>query len=478
MRHRLTNLLRHSVVYGVASLVSRIASVLLLPVLSRELGPNGYGRIETLVALTALLVPLLRAGVATAFFRFAFERTLAPDPAEVVRTSFWFSAAGAVGGGLLGALAAPLIARALLDAPGQAGLVRAAFLVLFGQILYEQMTALYRIEERSTAYAVAGLANLAITVAATLLLVLVAGLGATGALLGNAAGTLAVLAVLVWLRRSELRFGYDRDLVRRMNAFGLPLLPTGLALWVIDFSDRLLLGQIADQRAVGIYAVGVKIASAMILVQLAFRTAWPAFAYSIEDDAEARRAFALVLVYIAFVGSWVSVALGVLAPWLVRWLATEPFQPAERVVAPLAFSAALLTAYTMLQIGAARSNRTERFWLIALAGAAVNIVGNLALIPRFGVAGAASATVAAYAVLAGAMAWWSQRIYPVPHQWRRVATATGTGVVLCVAGRAADLPLAGAIAIAAAYPLVLVPLRFYLASERRYLVSLAARMRR
>ena len=53
----------------------------------------------------------------------------------------------------------------------------------------------------------------------------------------------------------------------------------------------------------------------------AFRTAWPAFAYSIDDDREARRTYAFVLTYLVALASWAALGLGLLAPWLVQLLA-------------------------------------------------------------------------------------------------------------------------------------------------------------
>jgi hypothetical protein len=80
--------------------------------------------------------------------------------------------------------------------------------------------------------------------------------------------------------------------------------------------------------------------------------------------------------------------------------------------------------------------------------------------------GAAAALLAAYAVLFVAMAWRGQRIYPVPYQWRRVATALGAAATLVIAGRALDVPLAAALALAAAYPVALLALGFYSPGER------------
>jgi hypothetical protein len=76
------------------------------------------------------------------------------------------------------------------------------------------------------------------------------------------------------------------------------------------------------------------------------------------------------------------------------------------------------------------------------------------------------ATVAAYVVMFAGMAWWSQRIYPAPYQWRRVATAVAAGIALAAAGKLADAGLPLAIALTAMYPLVLVPLGFLLPVER------------
>jgi hypothetical protein len=67
------------------------------------------------------------------------------------------------------------------------------------------------------------------------------------------------------------------------------------------------------------------------------------------------------------------------------------------------------------------------------------------------------------------MAWKAQQVFPVPYQWRRVATAFGVAIGLTVIGRVFDLPLGGAIALVAVYPLVLWPLGFYLPEELRRL---------
>ena len=73
MIERLKELLRHSAIYGLGSIVARVLGVLLLPLYTRYLSPSDYGLIETLVALSAVLTALVAQGMKSAFFRFYFD---------------------------------------------------------------------------------------------------------------------------------------------------------------------------------------------------------------------------------------------------------------------------------------------------------------------------------------------------------------------------------------------------------------------
>lgn len=465
---------RHSVVYGLGGVVSRILAVFLLPLYTRFLDREDIGAVGLVVALTAVLVTILRLGISSAFFRFYFEST---DPAQrrlVVRTSFWFTMASATAGLAAGvALAEPI---ADLLGLGDADLVRAGFVGIWAQMNYEQLTALFRAEERSTAFVLASLANIAVTIGATVLLVVVWEQGALGVIVGNFTGTLAVYLALLAVHREQLGLQFSRPLLREMNRFGVPLVPAALALIAVNFSDRFFLVHLAGLDEVGLYEIGVRIASAMVLLLTAFRMAWPAFAYSIEDDGEARRTYAYVLTYLVVVASWLALALGLLAPWLVRLLTQPEFYAGERVVAPLAFGGMAYAAYIVMAIGVGRAKRTQFNWLITGLAAVVNVALNLLLIPPYGMMGAAVATVAAYGVMFVAMTWYAQRVFPVPYQWRRVLTAAGAAVALLLAGKAVG-GLAAALALTLAYPLALLLLGFFLPEERRTL-SVRARSAR
>ena len=272
-----------------------------------------------------MLAIALQMGIASAFFRFYFDAKEPAAKRTVVRTSFWFTMGSATAGLILAVAFAGPIGHAI-GLGGDPWLVRAGAVGLWAQTNYQQLTALFRVEERSAAFAIASVANVLVTVAAMIVFVAVFHWGAIGLVVGNFTGTLVVYLVLLLVHTEQLGLEFDRTLFRRMQSFGMPLVPSALALWTINFVDREFVSWYKGNAEVGVYSAAVKIASVITFVMIAFRTAWPAFAYSIEDDREAKRTYAFVLTYLLAFASWLSLALGALAPWWTRLLTAPAYQ--------------------------------------------------------------------------------------------------------------------------------------------------------
>ncbi|MFZ1880428.1 MAG: oligosaccharide flippase family protein [Gaiellaceae bacterium] len=462
---QMRRLARHSAIYGIGGLVSRILATILLPLYTHYLPPRAYGQVEIVTAATAVLAIALQMGIASAFFRFYFDAKETAEKLTVVRTSFWFTMAMSTVGLVLGVLFAGPISH-WIGLGHQPWLVRAGAVGLWAQTNYQQLTALFRVEERSTAYAIASIANVLVTVAAMVVFVAVFHWGAVGLVVGNFTGTLVVYLGLLAYRTEQLGLEFDRTLLRKMQKFGMPLVPSALALWMINFIDREFVSWYKGNGEVGVYSAAVKIASVITFVLIAFRTAWPAFAYSIEDDREARRTYSFVLTYLLALASWAALALGALAPWWTELLTDPKYQRAEKGIALLAFAGAIYAGYTVLAIGSGRARRTQLNWVVSGTGAAVNVALNFWLVPRYGMVGAAISTLAAYVVLFAGMTLYAQRVYPVAYQWRRVATVVLAAAALTVIPRATGLSFAPSVALVAAYPLVLLLCGFYLPAER------------
>jgi O-antigen/teichoic acid export membrane protein len=479
---QLFELTRHSAIYGIGGLTSRFLAVFMLPLYTSYVYPGDYGRIEILMAAMAVAVVVLRGGANFGFIRFYFLEKEPDYRRRLIRTVFWTQMAYSTLALLLCVVFASQLAGWLSVAyqPGThlqgsgASLVIATGVLLWVNVNYTQMTNLFRAEQRSVAFSLATVANIAVTVPLTVILVVVYKQGPLGIIVGNLSGTLVVYVALLAYRREQLGLQFDRKLLRAMNRFGIPLMAAALAMWVTNFGDRLMLSKLLHGHyalvQVGQYSLANKISSAMVLLFTAFQIAWPAFAYSIEDENEAKRAYAFVLTYLMLIASWAAVGLSLFAPWIVRVLAYKHgYWPAAKAIPALAYSSVFFAGFIVVTIGAGRTRRTQFNWIAATAAAVLNFALNIWLIPAYGMLGAAYATLAAYVLLMVVRTWNAQKLYPVEYQWRRVAVLLLAAGALTGVGEAFRHSLPLAFGLTFAYPLLLAPLGFYLPAERKRL---------
>jgi O-antigen/teichoic acid export membrane protein len=479
---QLLELSRHSVIYGIGGLVSRFLAVIMLPLYTSYVSTGDYGRIEILMSAMAVAVVVIRGGANFGFIRFYFLEKEPDYHRRLIRTIFWAQMGYSTLALLFSVVFSSQIAGLLgvNNSPGSdlqgsgTRLVIATGVLLWANANYAQMTNLFRAEKRSIAFSIATLANIGITVPLTVLLVVVYKHGPLGIIVGNLSGTLIVYVVLLAYRREQLGLQFDRSLLRSVNRFGVPLMAAALAMWVTNFGDRFMLSKLLHGShrltEVGQYALANKISSAMVLLFTAFQVAWPAFAYSIEDEKEAKRAYSFVLTYLLFIAAWAAIGLSLFAPWIVHFLGRKPgYWPAENAVPALAFSSVFFAGFIVVTIATGRSRRTQFNWIAATAGATLNFGLNVWLIPAYGMLGAAYATLAAYVLLMILRTWNAQRVYPVEYQWRRVAIILLAAGALTGVGEAFRHSLPLAFGLTLAYPLLLATLGFYLPAERQRL---------
>ncbi|HET8751128.1 MAG TPA: oligosaccharide flippase family protein [Gaiellaceae bacterium] len=478
---QLRGLTRDSFIYGIGGLVSRFLAILMLPLYTSYVSAADYGRIEVLMSAMAVAVTLLRGGANFGFLRFYFLDKDADYRRRLVRTVFWAQMGYSTAGLVLCIVFAHTIAGwfgVTQHGPHLQGsgtnLVIATGVLLWSNVNYAQMTNLFRAEQRSVAFSIATLANIAVTVPLTVILVVVYKEGPLGIIVGNLSGTLVIYLVLLAYRHEQLGLQFDGKLLHALNRFGVPLMGAALALWVTNFGDRLMLSKLLHGSyrltEVGQYSLANKVSSAMVLLFTAFQVAWPAFAYSIEDEKAAKRAYSYVLTYLMFIAAWVAVGLSLFAPWIVRVLAQKhDFWPADAAIPALAYSSVFYAGFTVVTIATGRTRNTQFNWVAAALAAVLNFTLNLWLIPAYGMLGAAYATLAAYALLMVVRTWNAQMLYPVAYQWRRVAVLLLVAGGLTLVGKLLPRSLALSFGLTFAYPLALGLLGFYLPAERRRL---------
>ncbi len=467
--------------YTAASIFSKLIAVALLPLYTRYLTTTDYGAAEVMFAAVVSASILVRLGLIEALLRFYYKD--GEDPAAVVKSTFaglfWFATIG----GLLALPFATPIAEALLDpkTAAEAGqmteLARISIGGLWVLTMFEFLLTLFRLEERARAYFVTTMLSVLATIGLTVVLVVGKGEGAKGLLLGSYASGAAFVVGLIWVHRRRLSLRFERPLLRRLLRFGLPTMPAELSLYGLNFVDRLIIVHVAGVAEAGLYSIAVKFAQGVNVLVRGFQLAWPPLAYSIRDDGEARRTYATVVTLFTAVCAFVVTGLWLLSRWIVRALAAPEFFGSYKAIGLVATGVTLYALYMVLVVILGRTGRTEFNFPATAAALAANIALNLALVPSLGIVGAGIALVASYIVVLALMYSFTQRLFPVPYEWARLARVLAVASGIVVLGELL-LPTEGFLGLVARtvlwlfYPLVLLATGFFTSSERRWLATL------
>lgn len=467
--------------YTAASIFSKVIAVALLPLYTRYLSPEDYGAAEVLFAAVVSVSIVVRLGLIEAILRFYYQDD--EDPAAVVRSTFaglfWLATIGSL---TLLPFAKP-ISEALLDpktaaeAGQMAELTRIAIGGLWVLTMWEFMLTLFRLEERARAYFVTTLLNVLAAIGLTVVLVVGFEDGARGLLIGSYATGAAFVLGLIILQWRRLSLRFDRTLLRRLFRFGLPTMPAEASLYLLNFVDRLIIVRSLGLREAGLYSLAAKFAQAVNVLVRGFQLAWPPLAYSIRDDDEARRTYAVIVTLFAAGCAWIVAGMWLFSRWIVRALAAHKFFHAYEAIGLISTGVTLYALYLVLVVILGRTGRTE-FNLPAAIGALIaNVALNLVLVPALGISGAGLALVISYLVVLGMMYAFTQRLFPVPYEWGRLLRVVATATVLVGVGELL-VPTSGAlgllirIALFAAYPLALFATGFFTAGERHWLARL------
>jgi O-antigen/teichoic acid export membrane protein len=470
--------------YQVADLVSKFMAVLLLPVYTRYVSPQGYGVVELLSGGVIFISIVVRFGMIEAFLRFYFSDADQERRDALARRAVGFLLiATTLASAALAAAAAPLSRLVLSHRDPTTFLI--AVLGLWSFTNLELAYGLLRVEERLRAYATASLTNVALTIASSIVLVVVLRDGARGLLLATYGATAVVLFALWWSSRDRLldRRQPGGEPLGTLMRFGLPTVPAEASVYALSIVDRYYIYHDRSPALAGLYSIAVKLAGAVAFIVRAFQYAWPPLAYSVTDDAQAARLYGLVATYYALISGWVVAGLTLEGRWIVRLLAAHSFFHAYRALPWLGLGWAMYGLWVVFLVIAGRAKVTTRNFPASLAGLAANVVLILLLVPPLGIAGAGIALCGAYLVMLSVMHLLTRRAFAVRFEWRRLAQ-----LCLVIAGMALAgdllLPTHGVVgfvtraAVWLAIPAALLLTGFAHPQELRGLRALAAYARR
>lgn len=439
------SLAKETALYGLATVLPRVFSFILIPVYTQVMKPSDFGILSIVFSYFVFFNVLLSYGMETSFFRF-FTKSENPEKVKSTATLslFWSS---------LGFLALGVFFQNTLSGMVKLhpSLVVYALWILAIDALSVVPFAALRAKGKALYYTFVKVSSVAINLSLTVFfLIYLPKLAAAGhgfalslytdqfqvgyILIANIISSLFALIALS-KHYFTLAWHFDFSLWKQMIKYSFPILLAGIAFAINEAFDRLFLDWLlptATAKAdVGAYSACYKIALFMTLFSTAFRLGIEPFFFRHAAASNNTTTYAKITEFFVSIGSliliWVIVFADVLKWIMIR---DESYWYAMKIVPLIILANLFLGMYHNLSVWYKITDKTKMGAYISIFGAVITVVLNIFLIPIIGIMGSATATVLAYGSMMLLSYILGQKYFPIPYNRSKIIIQLMASVVL------------------------------------------------
>lgn len=391
--NRYKKLFSDTVILGLGTFGSKLLVFLLMPLYTAYLSTSQYGTAELITSTANLLIPLACVGITNGIFRFAADR-------EADKQAVFSSGVALLGIGT----GAFLLLSPLLTLIGFfTGYTWLILCYVVSANLQAVCAQYVRAIDRTRLFAWQGILNTVLTIVFNVLFLVLFDMGVTGYVLSVVIGNLLTTAFLTVRAKlwQVFRLGkIQKELMRSLLRFSVPLIPTTVCWLITDLSDRYMVTYFCGEAANGVYSAAYKIPTIVNLISAVFMQAWQFSAVAESSDEETCKGF-YSEVFRGFLSVIMIGAAGLIlfSRFLTGLLLNSAYFDAWRFMPTLLVATALEAVVSFLATVYMVRKKSMHSFVTAMIGTLLNVVLNLILIPQMGALGAAVATLASYAAV-------------------------------------------------------------------------------
>lgn len=416
-------LFKHTLVYGLATVLPRLLTVLLTLLLTEYLpSKTAFGEVSIIFSWIILANVLLTYGIETSFFRFYSENE---NKNKVIST------------GLLSLLGTTIlfviVAFLNLDEIARwSGKSADYWKWVIGILAFDTLMvipfAYMRATGKAMKYAIIKMFNVIISVGMTAVFLiwlqdlptLNQFLPADKVELYFIALMAASVVTLIVVSRIYFRsWEFDLILWKRMLKYGFPILIAGIAFAVNETFDKILLEWLLPEDAtaqVGVYTACYRVAVGMTLFATAFKLGIEPFFFSESKSKNATTTYAMITKMFVVLGSIALIFYTVFIDVIKRVIIAEEYWEALEIVPIVLVAYLFFGIYQTLSVWYKVTDRTSYGAYISILGAAVTIGLNILLIPKIGYLASALTTCAAYGLMMVVSYLLGRKYYHIPYE--------------------------------------------------------------
>lgn len=417
MLQKLKELTKDTAIYGISTIIGRFLGFILVPFYTNVFRTEDFGVYSYIYAYVAFLNIVYIYGMDSAFMK--YESVAAEtEKKSVFSTPYLFSVATSVFISLAFYVFRDQVCLLMQIPVNYSYLIYYVIAVLFFDTVTLIPFANLRLQRKAKKFALIKILNIGLNVVLNLVLILKYKMGIEAVFISNLASSVLAFLILIPDIARNLRLSIDRNIILKMLKFGVPYLPASMAAMIVQVIDRPVLNLLTNPSTVGIYQANYKLGIFMMLFVSMFQYAWQPFFLNNAKDPEAKQIFSKVMTLFITVASvlWLLVSLFIedfakIPVYHGKTIIGTEFLGGLKIVPIILLAYIFDGIYINLTAGLYIKEKTKYFPYITGLGALVNVVVNFALIPVWGMMGAAVATLMAYFAMACMSYWFNQKIY-------------------------------------------------------------------
>jgi O-antigen/teichoic acid export membrane protein len=220
----------------------------------------------------------------------------------------------------------------------------------------------------------------------------------------------------------KMKWQFDKELWKKMIAYGLPILIAGIGFAINEHFDKILLEKLhVPKSEIGAYSACYKLGMFMVLFRTAYTLGIEPFFFSHADKENATQTYATITKYFVISGSFIMLFVIVFIDVLKRPLVPSPsYWEAIKVVPLIVLANFFLGIYTNLSVWYKLINKTHIGAIISIIGAVLTLLLNFWLVPIMSYYGSAIATIVAYGSMMSISYYMGQKQYPIPYEMDKI----------------------------------------------------------
>ena len=439
------SLFKQTAIYGLATVLPRMFSFILVPLYTDLLPEVEYGKVSIIFAWMIFFNVVLAYGMETAFFRFYNKET---DKSSVVETSsvslFWTT---------VSFLFIALLFRDQLSHYLRIDvqyITYAIWILVFDALVIIPFSKL-RAAQRPIKYALIKIGNVVVFLLLNIFFLIYLPKIAThypDSFLGTnyvpdyqigyifMANIIASFLTFLALSNNYLvlKWKFNFALWKSMMRYGLPIMIAGIAFAINEQFDKILLGRLLPanvaEAEVGVYSACYKLGLFMVLYRQAYTLGIEPFFFSHASDKNAPQTYAMITKYFVIFGSFILLSVIVFADlFKMLMIPNDSYWVAMKVVPLIILANFFLGIYTNLSVWYKLIDKTYIGAYISIVGAVVTLVLNFLLIPSMSYYGSAIATLAAYGSMMFISYYLGNKYYPIPYEMKKIGGYLSLSVI-------------------------------------------------